>query len=104
MSNKIKHVGKNTHRFKSNPLEERFAKVWKRINTLHYSGVRLATLDYLLADDINYPNGEVTPRDAEVAATVIQWLGSPVGQEFLREVITSPEGEKFRVRLAAALG
>ena len=44
------------------------------------------TLDYLLATD-NRPCGDVTPRDAEVAATVIQWLGSPVGQRFVKEVL-----------------
>jgi hypothetical protein len=43
------------------------------------------TLDYLLAKDCNFPNGEVTARDREVAATVIQWLGSSVGQCFLRD-------------------
>jgi hypothetical protein len=44
------------------------------------------TLDYLLAKNCNDPNGEVTDRDREVAATVIQWLGSPVGQDFVAEV------------------
>ena len=43
-------------------------------------------LDYLLAEDSNYPKGEVTERDRKVAATVIQWLGSPVGQSFLSKL------------------
>lgn len=30
---------------------------------------------------------EVSDRDREVAATVIQWLGSPVGNNFLRELL-----------------
>ena len=30
---------------------------------------------------------EVSDRDREVAATVIQWLGSPIGNNFLRELL-----------------
>lgn len=29
---------------------------------------------------------DVTERDAQIAATIIQWLGSPVGQWFLRDL------------------
>ena len=33
---------------------------------------------------------EVSDRDELVAATLIQWLGSPVGQTFLKEVNSLP--------------
>jgi hypothetical protein len=79
----IKHEGLRTNRLQREPLEKAFAKAWKDKNEKS-AGVDL--LDYLLAEDPNHPKGEVSQRDATVAATVIQWLGSHVGQCFLRDV------------------
>lgn len=81
----MKNKGRFIHRFKDNPKEEIFAKAWDRQNSFPNSESR-QTLDYLLAEDVNRPMGEVTNRDRQVAATVIQWLGSPVGQSWLMEV------------------
>lgn len=63
--------------------EGRFAGAWKRLNS--QSRTHLA---YLLTPshmDQHYP---ISPsdRDREVAATVIQWLGSPVGRCFLENL------------------
>ena len=77
----MKNKGLHQYRFKENPLEKAFAKQWEKEN------VEGRILDYLLAKDLNYPKGEVTDRDREVAATVIQWLGSPCGQSFVEDVI-----------------
>ncbi len=74
--------GRSQYRFKQNPEEKLFAEEWERENSDGGKGI----LDYLLADDPNLPRGEVTERDREVAATIIQWLGSPVGQGFLEDV------------------
>jgi hypothetical protein len=65
--------GLSAARLKREPEEKRFAKAWEEQENL---------LDYLLATENNKP---VTPsyRDKVVAATVVQWLGSPVGQSFL---------------------
>jgi hypothetical protein len=85
--------GLQQHRFKQNPKEKKYALAWERENTsridenLDGRGV----LDYLLAKNPNSPAGEVTERDREVAATVIQWLGSPCGQYFLEHI---QEGKK----------
>ena len=76
--------GRSQYRFKNNPKEQIFAEVWEDQNT--QNGECRGILDYLLAKDPNHPMGEVTDRDREVAATVIQWLGSPVGQSFLIDV------------------
>lgn len=73
------------NRFRQNPLEERFAKEWDKMNTLNPLGNN--TLDYMLAENNNRPMGEVKKRDKIVAATVIQWLGSPVGLNFLNDVL-----------------
>ena len=77
----MKNKGLSQYRFKQNPKEKRFAEAWESEN----SNSRRA-LEYMLAMDCNHPAGEVTDRDRMVAATVIQWLGSPVGQCFLRDI------------------
>jgi hypothetical protein len=74
-----KHKGNNLHRLRDNPEERRLAEKWEA-----YCDDR-DHLERLLGK-----HGEkaldVTERDAMVAATVIQWLGSPVGQGFLDEL------------------
>jgi hypothetical protein len=83
----MRNRGLHDYRFKDNSLEKKFAKAWNEQNIARPGTPEgRGTLDYLLAKDCNYPAGEVTDRDREVAATVIQWLGSPVGQSFLRDV------------------
>ena len=77
----MKNKGLHQYRFKDNPLEKAYAEQWEKDNK------EGRILDYLLAKDPNYPKDEVTDRDIEVAATVIQWLGSPCGQSFVEDVI-----------------
>jgi len=78
----MRNEGKNIHRLHDNPLEKKFAEAWKEMNRNGHRG----TLEYLLAEDPNWPKDEVTSRDRMVAATVIQWLGSNVGQYFLEQI------------------
>ena len=72
--------GLHTHRFKDNPEEKRFADAWSRQN---YNGRHLG---YLLCCGDQQHAPAPSDRDEQVAATVIQWLGSPVGQAFLRDM------------------
>jgi hypothetical protein len=81
----MKNKGQSQHRFKDNPLEKKFALAWEKDNN------QCRALEYLLAKNSNHPDGEVTARDRKVAATVVQWLGSPVGESFVREVLKSHE-------------
>lgn len=88
----MKNKGINSHRLSQNKLEQKFAESWEERNTdrngmLNGDGV----LDYLLAEKKNFPNFEATDRDREVAATVIQWLGSPVGESFVNSVLRNNE-------------
>ncbi len=72
--------GRNTYRWKDNEMEERFAKEWAKQNEQGH------TLEYLLSSRIN----EREPVDEETqkaVATVVQWLGSPVGLCFLEDVL-----------------
>lgn len=71
--------GLHSHRLKSNPMEKRFAECWDERQ------VYGRTLEYILSVD-NIPR-PVNEHDEQVAATVIQWLGSPVGLSFLEKVL-----------------
>lgn len=84
----MKHEGKSTHRLSSNPREKAYHDAWIEENTKSMATPLLA---YLLGDGNN--PGEVSKRDALVAATVIQWIGSPVGQHFLEKVQSQPVNE-----------
>ena len=78
----MKHKGLLTHRFKENPEEERFAKAWDKYCEQGH------LLDHLL-DTRPIHQGHPPPvsdRDEAVAATIVQWLGSPVGQGFLEDM------------------
>lgn len=79
----MKNKGLHQHRFRDNPEERRFAQAWEDRNVYGQN------LDYLL--DTGPGRGSLHPppasdRDRVVAATVIQWLGSPVGQGFLQDL------------------
>ena len=78
----MKYQGLRPYRHKDNPEEKRFAQAWSKENE---DGRLLAHL----LDDRHAQGGyppEPSDRDHVVAATVIQWLGSPVGQGFLRRL------------------
>jgi hypothetical protein len=82
---KKRHRGMHFDRTKKEPLERAFAVAWQELNETS----RHSTLEYMFAEDNNRPrDGEVSERDQLVANTVIQWLGSPVGQCFLGRVAT----------------
>lgn len=79
----FKHIGLSEYRIADNPKEEIFANKWKEMqensNTLFYLIDRNESL--------------LTQRDCTVAATIIQWLGSPVGQNFLKDVADAIENK-----------
>ena len=76
MSSKSK--GLHARRCQTNPEEQRFAGAWSERNPLPW-----------LLDERAVQTGrpaDPSKRDETVAATVIQWLGSPVGQAFLADL------------------
>ena len=78
----IRHHGHWRNRFKDNPEEARFARAWNQENTTLLHPPLLAQL----MGDGRDSAKDITQRDATVAATVIQWLGSPIGQCFLQDL------------------
>jgi len=97
------YQGRSPHRYKDNPLEKAFALAWQEENS--GLGKRYTILDALFD-----PSGrggpafrDLTKQDWETANTLIQWLGSPVGQAFLVNVLSQPEAQYFRDRLKSEL-
>ena len=78
----IKHEGFSTHRLADNPMERLYAEAWKRTAP--------GTLGWLLGDSDSRGYSNFSERDAKVAASIIQWLGSPVGSSFVAEVLNRP--------------
>jgi hypothetical protein len=79
---RLKHVGLSTNRLSAsagNPREVAFAKQWQKQNDGVVRGSERNTLETLIPD--------ATQRDATVAATIIQWLGSNCGMWFIRDVV-----------------
>jgi hypothetical protein len=94
-----KHAGIGSNRLQDNPREVEFARNWQRENDLVDT---LAKLLSPIEANSRIPRTLIprpSQRDIAVAATVIQWLGSNVGMEFLRQVIqSSPEIQRrFKV-------
>lgn len=87
----MKHEGFSRDRLKpemNNPREVAFAAQWEYENK-DAPGGRL--MHHLIPD--------FTERDATVAATVIQWLGSNVGTGFLIEVLRREPSLRKRLSL-----
>jgi hypothetical protein len=74
MNNDIKNKGMSARRYERDPEfrsdELAAAKVWDR---------HAHQMEYVLSSVPNERSIGITDRDRLIAATVIQWLGSPVG-------------------------
>lgn len=87
--------GLHAHRYASDPMEEVFARAWAKFNGGSPVNPALPTaLDTLLSTD-NRGHPPASDRDRLVACTIIQWLGSPVGQSWLDEILRSVDGVKM---------
>ena len=84
---KLKHIGLSPHRLKSNPVEAALSDAWLAENTVR-TGHPNPVLAFLLCSS---GDGKIaralTQEEATAAATAIQWIGSPVGQCFLRDAL-----------------
>lgn len=83
----------NKHRFNQNPLEQLFAKSFE--DSLGGNRDIYTKLGHILDGA-----GKTFATDAEVsvAVTVIQWLGSPVGQCFLADTLIKATKDKNIVK------
>lgn len=86
----IKHEGCSPHRLNIHNLEEMvFAEEWKKKCEMYN------LLPYLLNENHGgaFVSG-VSQRDAFVAATIVQWLGTNVGSGFLQVCLERIAKEK----------
>lgn len=79
---KIKNRGLCSYRYErdkygTNDTEYEAARLWDEY---------AENAEYFLADSVQNPGQGVSDRDRAVAATVIQWLGSPVGRGLLDQL------------------
>lgn len=93
---KRQNVGIHARRLEDplNALERAFAAEWEEENE---RGHVLAWLTTKEQGAWTRPGQLPTDRDREIAATVVQWLGSNVGRDFLCNVLTRPEAKAWRV-------
>jgi hypothetical protein len=89
-------TGISHYRVRTNPLEAEFDLRWRKEQE---GRPMLAALlaDQRTGDGMASWDWYDTPseRDFEVAASVVQWLGTNVGRCFLEEVLRTPAGESF---------
>lgn len=91
---KKKWQGKSPHRYKDNPLEKEFAWAWQVENDRPNGG---GPLDYLAQDCecVGARPDVATGEQRYLSCSIIQWLGTPVGQCFLEKVLHTPAGKAF---------
>lgn len=88
-----RNTGINAQRFGREPLEKLFAEEWDKRNKPAHG--RRPTLPYLLDPKGQHDPLEPSDEEYRIAATIVQWLGSPCGQNFLLDVIQ--EATKKRI-------
>ena len=75
--------GFNTHRHESNPKEKELHDQF--IEHVSRNHDTLSRLVLGSSKDDNFPKDYLASREEKIAISAIQWLGSPVGQGFLRD-------------------
>lgn len=82
-----KFRGKNTHRFSTNLTEKIFSDLWAEENERWINhGKHASVLQYVLSEDGGKTIPETSERDEMIAASIIQWLATPIGRNFLDEL------------------
>jgi len=75
------------HRFENNPKEKEFHDKFKEMFESNgaarkaLSGITLGRSN----DNQNFPTDFLNEKEEGICLSIIQWLGSPVGQNFLRD-------------------
>jgi hypothetical protein len=83
----IKHVGSNPQRKNiNNTTEMIYAEEWEKKNQrLPWLNSGYGSLELILTERDKLCCPPITQRDAFVAASVIQWLGTNCGKAFIEE-------------------
>lgn len=90
----VVHEGIHAVRLEQNPAERIFASRWKDRQERQYGfNGGHSLLECMLAQP-GKKVGRVTRDQARVAATVVQWLGSPLGRAFVDECRDEVNGKR----------
>lgn len=69
-----------THRFENNPQEKKFVEEFIK---QHSEGSDMDLIVFGHNPGSTHPKDYLSDREESIVLSVIQWLGSPVGQSFL---------------------
>ena len=80
-------VGNKAYRFDQNPQEKIFHDKFKEVHIDAKYGGNIDFIAFPPREDgsLNYASDTLSDREKTIMLSTIQWLGSPVGQGFLRE-------------------
>lgn len=78
--------GLHPYRYRDNPMEKAFAEAFELLNKTGPGYGKHSAVDTLLSPNNNDPV-PCSARDRQVAATLAQWLGSPVGVSWVMDTI-----------------
>jgi len=84
--------GNKVYRHEQNPEEKRFHDEFIRI---HGHDNTLSAIVFAPAEGGLRPSEYLTEREEKILLSAMQWLGSPLGQSFLREMGYEKKPEKF---------
>ena len=97
---KLNHIGHNVRRLKDsfNWEEKIFADEWEKLQTPRPYSDNCILHDIFSEFDFQgrQQPGYVTQEQATAVATIIQWLGSPVGSGWLQDVLERIEKERSK--------
>jgi len=83
----------NIERIKNNWRERQYVQEWRKLNLGDKGVVSHGFLRTILTYN-HATNSRLSVRDIQVAETIIQWLGTNMGQWFLSQVVSEAEAEK----------
>ena len=97
---KLEHIGYNKHRLKDsfNWEEKIFSEEWEKFQSPrspHNDKCALNDIFSIFDSNGRQQPGYVSQNQATAVATIIQWLGSPVGSGWLRDVLDKIEKERL---------
>lgn len=73
--------GYNTYRHATNPIEKQLHDSFVE----HHNDEYMDLIVFGQADSSTIPKDYLTEREQRIVVSTIQWLGSPVGKNFLRQ-------------------
>lgn len=88
--------GTKKYRFKDNPKEKELHD--KFVELFNRDALSKKTLSAIIngwdSDNQHTPNSYLSEKEETICVNIIQWLGSPIGQCFLRDCGFEPKDKK----------